>query len=324
LGIVNKNKFKFSIILEYSKKCLTYPLRGLKINIKPHDILIKKGKTTERMLDLPKVIVVVLDGLRYDTAVSSLGYVNHLVEKSKAALYKVKSELPSLSRPLYEVLLTGTPSWINGINHNQVVRLSNHKSVFHLAREKGLTTAAAAYYWVSELYNRAPFQYIHDREQHNENKAIQHGKFYFEDTYPDSHLFIDAEYLRTTYDPHFLYIHSMNIDDMGHKYTSDSPQYRGQTLKADGILAMLLPRWMEAGYQILITSDHGMNEDGHHGGTSNAERDVPLFAIGSQFVPGDYTQDYLPQLAVAPLICRLLDLPATSEMSMIPVPGYKA
>lgn len=65
-------------------------------------------------------------------------YMYHLVEHNKAALYKVKSEMPSLSRPLYEVLLIGTPARLNGIKTNNVVRLSNQKSIFHICREHGL------------------------------------------------------------------------------------------------------------------------------------------------------------------------------------------
>lgn len=77
-----------------------------------------------------KVIVVVVDGMRYDKAYDALGYLQHLVEIKQAALYKVKSELPSLSRPLYEVLLTGTPASTNGITTNQTVRLSKQKVCF--------------------------------------------------------------------------------------------------------------------------------------------------------------------------------------------------
>ncbi|AJY74763.1 nucleotide pyrophosphatase [Paenibacillus beijingensis] len=272
---------------------------------------------------MSKTIVIVLDGLRYDVMLSSMGYLNHLIEKSQAALYKVKSELPSLSRPLYEVLLTGTPSYINGITANAVVRLSRFQSVFHLARNNGLKTAAAAYYWVSELYHRAPFDYFADRIQHDETRPIQHGMFYFDDRYPDSHLLADAEHLRRTYDPDFLYIHPMNIDDTGHKFTSDSAEYRGEALKMDSLLAMLLPEWIRAGYHILVTADHGMNADGNHGGTGEAERDVGLIAIGERFLPGIYTGEYLPQLAVAPLICGLLDIPASEDMAELTVPGFR-
>ncbi len=35
----------------------------------------------------------------------------------------------------------------------------------------------------------------------------------------------------------------------------------------DSLLADLLPQWLAEGYQVVITSDHGMNNDLSHGGT---------------------------------------------------------
>ncbi|MDF2681501.1 MAG: nucleotide pyrophosphatase [Brevibacillus sp.] len=273
-------------------------------------------------MEMNKVIVVVVDGMQYQAAITQMGYLNHLVEKGKAARYLVKSELPSLSRPLYEVLLTGTPSSVNGITSNQAVRLSGQKSIFHLTKEHGLRNAAAAYYWVSELYNRAPFHYVEDRFQHDMEKAIQYGRFYFDDNYPDSHLIIDGEALRREVDPHFLYIHSMGVDNAGHLFGSDSKQYRGSVIAVDTILAQLLPIWMEEGYTIIVTSDHGMNTDGNHGGTGDDERNVPLYGIGPAFTPGVY-EETVPQLAVAPLICQLLGIPASEVMIRHSFPGVQ-
>lgn len=267
-----------------------------------------------------KVIMVVVDGMQYEAAVTQMGYVNHLVEAGKAARYLVKSELPSISRPLYEVLLTGTPASVNGITSNHAVRLSHQKSLFHLTKEHGLRNAAAAYYWVSELYNRAPFHFIEDRIQDDPEQTIQHGRFYFDDAYPDSHLLIDGESLRRAYDPHFLYIHPMGVDNAGHLFGSDSKQYRSSVIGMDTILAQFLPIWMEEGYQIVVTSDHGMNPDGNHGGTGNEERHVPLYGIGSAFTPGVYEQ-VIPQLAVAPMVCKLLGLPPAEAMISYPFPG---
>jgi predicted AlkP superfamily pyrophosphatase or phosphodiesterase len=265
-----------------------------------------------------KLIVVVLDGLRYDSARKYLGYMEHLVEQGEVTCYQVRSELPSLSRPLYEVLLTGTPVAKNGITANHIVRLSREESVFHIATKAGLRTAAAAYHWVSELYNSAPFHLISDRHQHDESKPIQHGVFYFEDHYPDSHLFVDAEYLRIAYDPHFLYIHSMNIDDAGHKYGGESKQYEASVRAADGMLATLIPTWLSKGYRIIVTSDHGMNTIGQHGGTEPEERHVPLYIWGELELPNlpiPKNGEISPQLILAPLMCHYLGL-APSEAMM--------
>ena len=269
-----------------------------------------------------KVILIILDGLRFDVAQTSMGYLGHLVEINKASFYKVQSELPSLSRPLYEVLLTGTPSSVNGITANEVVRLSNQVSVFHLAQQQGLTTAAAAYSWFSELYNNSPFDWFTQREQHVSSLPIQHGIFYWEDSYPDSHLFADAERLRTQYNPDFMLVHPMAIDFIGHTYGADTKQYRGQAIATDSLLAQFLPRWQAAGYEILITADHGMNADGQHGGILANVRDTPLFCLSPQIQPSKYLESYLPQRAIAPLICRLLSLPLAKGMDPIVVPGF--
>lgn len=267
-----------------------------------------------------KLAMIMLDGLRFDTAVSHMGYLQHLVEYDIAARFQVRSELPSLSRPLYEVLLTGTPAWKNGITSNHTVRLSHQESLFHLTRNSGMSNAVAAYGWVSELYNKAPFNPFYDRIQLNTDKPIQNGMFYWEDHYPDSHLFADANFLLNGYHPDFLYVHSMNIDDDGHKYTADSAQYRNRVLAADTILSNVLPAWIEAGYQIIVTADHGMTADGNHGGNSSADRDVPLFVISSLVSPGIH-EEVIPQLQVAPLACHLLGLSPSKVMQPLNVRG---
>jgi predicted AlkP superfamily pyrophosphatase or phosphodiesterase len=268
-----------------------------------------------------KIILVILDGLRFDVAQSQMGFLGHLVESQEASLYRVQCELPSLSRPMYETLLTGTPTSLHGITANDVVRLSHQTSVFHLARQQGLTTAAAAYSWFSELYNRSPFVPWRDRILHDESLPIQHGLYYWEDTYPDSHLLADAELLRQQYQPDFMLVHPMGLDDIGHRYGGESKQYRAQAIATDSLLSHYLPRWWEAGYEIFITSDHGMNADGQHGGTLADVREVPLFCISQALTPGVYLEG-LSQLAIAPLICQVLGVPMAPAMREQPVPGY--
>ena len=269
-----------------------------------------------------KVLFILLDGLRFDVAKLSMGYLGHLVEIGQASFYRVQAELPSVSRPVYEVLMTGTPSSVNGITSNNIVRLSNQTSIFHLARQHNLTTAAAAYYFFSELYNRAPFSRWVDREQHDLQQPIQHGTFYWDDAYPDSHLFADAEALRHQYQPDFMVVHPGGLDCAGHRFGGESQEYRNQAVAMDDQLAQVVPQWLAAGYEILITADHGMNADGQHGGSSQAEREVPLFCLSSHFEPGTYVE-VLSQLAIAPLLCQLLSLPVAEAMRSIVVPGFR-
>ena len=88
-----------------------------------------------------KVILVLLDGLNYEVARHALGHLQAYCAAGRAALYKLECELPALSRPLYECILTGVPPIDSGVVHNDVVRLSKERSIFHYARDAGLSTA---------------------------------------------------------------------------------------------------------------------------------------------------------------------------------------
>jgi len=67
-----------------------------------------------------KLVLIVVDALRFDTACSHMGFLHHLVERNVAARYKICSEVPALSRPLYETILTGTPPIVHGVTSNKV------------------------------------------------------------------------------------------------------------------------------------------------------------------------------------------------------------
>ena len=251
-----------------------------------------------------KVILVILDGLNFEVARHALGHLQAYRAAGRAALYKLECELPSLSRPLYECILTGVAPIDSGVVHNNVVRLSKERSVFHYARAAGLSTAAAAYHWMSELYNRAPFVAARDRHTSDAELPIQHGHFYYVDHYPDSHLFDDAESLRLAHAPDFLLVHPMNIDDAGHKHGLNSSQYRNAARVADILLANYLQAWLDAGYQVLVTADHGMNDDRSHNGLLPEEREVPLFVLGDAFSLGESAAP--TQLQLCGTICELL------------------
>jgi predicted AlkP superfamily pyrophosphatase or phosphodiesterase len=255
---------------------------------------------------LSKVILILSDALRYDAAVEGMGFLGHLVETRQASLYKVTGELPSMSRPMYETVHTGLPVSQHGIVANYVVRRSNQPNIFQAVVESGKTTAAAAYYWFSELYNRAPYDRIDDREVDDPSLLIQHGRFYTQDEYPDIELFATAGALVRKYSPDYLLVHPMGMDYSGEKYGADSSQYRNQAIFQDMYLSGLI--------KILVTGDHGINADHLHGGTTPEQRDVPLYLIRPDMQGAGDTGKVISQLALAPTICTLLGIPIPETM----------
>ena len=67
----------------------------------------------------------------------------------------------------------------------------------------------------------------------------------------------------------------MNIDAAGHRYTAVSKEYRKAVNQADQLIGLYLHDWLAAGYQVIVTADHGMDEYGLHGGSMAAHREVP-------------------------------------------------
>jgi predicted AlkP superfamily pyrophosphatase or phosphodiesterase len=266
-----------------------------------------------------KVILVLSDALRYDTAVAGMGFLGHLVEVNKASLYKVIGELPSMSRPMYETVHTGMVVSEHGVVSNYVVRRSNQPNIFQSAVDAGKITAAAAYFWFSELYNRVPYNLIDDREVDDESLLIQHGRFYTQDNYPDVELFATAGMLVRKFSPDYLLVHPMGMDYAGESFGSDSSEYRNHAIRQDVMLANLIPEWLTRGYQVLVTGDHGMNADKLHGGTTPDVREVPLFMIRPDVHAQNERGEVISQLQIAPTVCKLLGVPIPQTMAMPPL-----
>lgn len=238
------------------------------------------------MAEGKKVIFVLVDGLSA-AAARCMGYMASLVQDKKARGASMICELPPLSRPLYQCIFTGRTPQQSGIVHNTQwtpptpAERAAHPDIFSRASAAGLVTAAAAYHYVSELCNAAPFDPVWDRLRLHADMPIQHGMFYCRDDYPDEQLLLDAEMLRTRYTPHLLFVHTMGVDHAGHCHGGNSTQYRNAARELDILLARFMPLWLEEGYAVIVTSDHGMSPDAHHNDLTPDVRRVPQWLAGT-------------------------------------------
>ncbi len=262
-----------------------------------------------------KTILVIVDACGYDMATEYFGYLEHLADYDQCAKYKVQGELPSISKPMYETLMTGTPTYVHGIVSNEVSRMSHEKSVFELCHEAGLKTGAAAWYWISELYNEAPFIRERDRIRFDrEGDRVDYGIYYWEDEYPDSVLFAEGEYIRLNYAPDFMLYLPMSVDNAGHLYHAGSTAYAQRVAEAGIRIAALIPEWLKAGYQVVVTADHGMDANGIHCGTSKMQTEVPLYIISPKVYKGRFEEEAVSQRNIAPLLCRLMEIEPSEAM----------
>ena len=195
---------------------------------------------------MDKTIFVLLDACQYEAASKYLGYLEHMIDYNKGAKYKVLGELPSLSKPMYATLFTGLPVCKHGVTCNEVGGVLPYDSVFSLCRKAGGRTAAISYSWMSELYSRAPYVSDRDRVQLDAEGSIQYGMYYWDDNYPDSHVFAEGECLRKTFDPDFMLYHTMAVDEWGHMKGADSAEYANAVAAVGHLIAARMPDILES------------------------------------------------------------------------------
>jgi predicted AlkP superfamily pyrophosphatase or phosphodiesterase len=222
-----------------------------------------------------RLVLVIADGLRADVAEQAMGYLRARVEAGLATATRYACALPGISRPLYATLLNGLLPVQHGIVTNDAVQ-SCGPTLLHDAHAAGLRSAVVAYHWFYELLSGQRFDPLLHRRAVPAGAGVVDAAWYFDDAYPDSHTLADAEDLRLRHNPDLLLVHPMGPDDSGHHHGGDSDAYRLCARRLDGLLAHAVPGWHAAGYDVLLTSDHGMNRDRMHGGDEPTERLVPF------------------------------------------------
>lgn len=272
-----------------------------------------------------KVIMVVVDGLAYQTAVDQCGFLESLVEGGKARRWKMRCTLPTLSAPIYETLHTGTVPHEHGITSNDNLRLSTSNHVFGEVRKAGKTTGAVANAYFSVLYNQEPYVHRRDMEVNDESLTIQHGRFYDDKNHSsyniglpsDIDLFNMVNLVTDRYSPDYLLYHNCSCDSIGHVFGCDSPQYKKSAWMIDDQFAQNLQEWVADGYRVFITADHGFTNFGHHGGTTDDVRYVAFYDVGHPN-PG-VADEVADQLAVAPTILDRMGVAIPDSMKVKPL-----
>ncbi|GMQ93856.1 MAG: alkaline phosphatase family protein [Acidimicrobiia bacterium] len=266
-----------------------------------------------------RVVLVLCDGVGDGVAREHMGYLEQLVEQGIAGRFVSRATLPTMSRPNYETIHTGLVPRVHGITGNGVVQRSTSPNLFVLCSQAGLATAAVAYHWISELYHKAPFDRQTDSEYDDPTSSINHGRFYDQDDHPDHEVIRGALALSKRFAPDYLLVHPMGADLAGHLHGGQSAAYRAAVGNQDQLLAVAIPRWREAGCAVLVTADHGHVSEGGHGGPSDEERNVPLYAI----LPTDRisleTDEIIEHTQLAPTICELLGLEIPGSMQAPPI-----
>ncbi|MCX7695130.1 MAG: alkaline phosphatase family protein [Caloramator sp.] len=249
--------------------------------------------TTKSKPSNKKVCLIIVDGLRVD-ALNNMPFIHNLIENNNAQFTISIADKPTLSRAGYMRILTGAPTHISGISSNNQHIPSPILSASDLAISQKLKTALCGYFWIDELF---PFS------------------FYYKKTYfiRDGTTFNDAISVVNSFNPNFLIVHPMSVDNAGHSFGGNSIQYKNTANKIDYEIYKLYKEVNKYNYDIIITSDHGHQNFGGHTNFEENTFLTPFIFISKR------TYLKLPksikQIDIAPTLCDLLGISKTLYMT---------
>lgn len=276
-----------------------------------------------------KLLLIILDGVPYANWRRLFGNLEGWVASGEARVWRMRAVLPSISASCYASIHTGVTPQVHGATGNGTVFRLSQPDVFSEVRKAGGATGAVAHSFWSEFFNRAPFDPVRDLEYDESGSAsINHGRFHTMTGYnlinqmtpSDADLFATLTLLCDRFGLGYGMLHTCTLDSMGHRFGHDCVQMDDACGTMDAMLAPWLRRWRDAGYEVIVTADHGQSARGHHGGTGADQRDVALYYFGPGATlaehPDGATEDapVLDQLALAPTILARLGLPIPATM----------
>lgn len=272
-----------------------------------------------------KVLLILIDGVPLRNWRRLFGNLEGWVDSGAARVWTHKSVLPSISASCYASIHTGVPPAEHGCTGNMNVFRLHHADIFGEVRRAGGVTGAVAHSFWSEFFNRAPFEPVRDVEYDEPaSPSINHGRFHTMTGYgminqmtpSDADLFASLTNLCTRFDLDYGLLHTCTLDSMGHRFHHESHEMDHACFVMDEMLAPYITRWRAAGYEVIVTADHGQDARGHHGGRDPLQQDSALYYFGPAEGPPEST--VIDQLQLAPTILSRLGVPIPETMEATP------
>ena len=276
-----------------------------------------------------KLLLIILDGVPWANWRSLFGNLEGWVDSGQARVWRMRSVLPSISASCYASLHTGLVPAVHGVTGNSHVFKLGQPDIFSQVRAAGGVTGAVAHSFWSALFHRAPFDPVRDLEYNEPHStAINHGRFHTMSGYgsdnqmtpSDADLFATLTLLTERFCLDYGMLHSCTLDSMGHRFRHDCTPMDQAILTLDEQLAPFITRWQGAGYDVIVTADHGQNMRGYHGGREESQQDFALYYFG-QATTLMSEQTLLDQVQLAPTILHLMGAEIPDTMTAAPFLG---
>eukprot|EP00698_Gefionella_okellyi_P025386 TRINITY_DN9268_c0_g1_i1.p1 TRINITY_DN9268_c0_g1~~TRINITY_DN9268_c0_g1_i1.p1 ORF type:complete len:594 (-),score=147.85 TRINITY_DN9268_c0_g1_i1:88-1869(-) len=241
-----------------------------------------------------KVLLVILDGLRYDYLyrnpdMAALLSSTAFAEDSR--VYHMQAQLPSMSVPNWLTLLTGAPPELTGTMGNLLTPETEFDSIFRQARIYDVNRGMTASPWMAGIVS-SQLPYLQG-DGTIATSAVPFGETARSKSIdPADRLRADVVYqaLQQTAYPYGLFLaHFSDIDGQGHDFGvstrwNKADSYQGAVTNKTRILERIV-QMVDNNTLVVVTADHGHVDRGGHGGVNADLLSVPLifYKKGSGF-----------------------------------------
>ncbi|KDO28936.1 hypothetical protein SPRG_05809 [Saprolegnia parasitica CBS 223.65] len=233
-----------------------------------------------------RVVYVVIDALRYDfmhraprdevLAKDSIGgrfFLNHLphvhavlaAQPSHSLLYRFVADAPTMTMQRLKGLTTGTlPTFLDIKDNMQSTEIVEDSWVQQLVLLNKSIVFMGDNTWDALYGGKFMRNYSYDSFNVKDLHTVDNGVL--------AHIFDEL----ALPDWDVLIAHFLGVDHVGHTYGPNSPYMETKLDQMDAFLETLLAT-VEDDTLVVVLGDHGMSEDGNHGGATDDETGAALF-----------------------------------------------
>ena len=210
-------------------------------------------------------VIILTDGTQYDKlqAMVAAGKLPFFTSQDK--IYCGLSVYPPITTSASAALMSAAPASKNGV-YGYGYRTTDLTTLFDQVVENGGSVTAVEGASLPFNLRNAAVTLSGDKDGNG---------------YSDDNVFQNALDVIENNLPTMLYVHFHEIDDMGHTYGENSPEYEAALISVDTYIAQLVAA-LPADTLIIITADHGMHttsDGGNHGTLTAADMLIPITII---------------------------------------------
>jgi hypothetical protein len=255
-----------------------------------------------------KLVILLFDALRFDFALQMHSIMNLTSEiPERARLFKFVADAPTTTMQRLKALTTGTlPTFIDAASNFDSSEIIEDNLIEQMVSAGKKVVFMGDDTWL-KLYPRSfhrafPYPSFNVKDLDTVDNGCVENLF--------------EEIRKPDWD--VVIAHFLGIDHAGHRFSAGHSEIYRKIRQFDGVVKDTVDEIekkaaaeeSEFDYTLVVMGDHGMTEDGNHGGSTDIETNAALFVLSSdKFMHTNELRREVDQVDIVPTISRLLQIP---------------